>query len=85
MDSKLTLTLKLTPAQDTPAYARQRAEMVARLRKQAFVTNACWRQWAQCPATCSCQNRCATTLRRSRAPDCRWANDLATLHRGARN
>jgi protein-L-isoaspartate(D-aspartate) O-methyltransferase len=36
MDSKLRLTLKLTPAQDTPAYARQRAEMVARLRQQGI-------------------------------------------------
>jgi protein-L-isoaspartate(D-aspartate) O-methyltransferase len=36
MDSKLTQTLKLNPAQDTPAYARQRAEMVARLRKQGI-------------------------------------------------
>lgn len=36
MNSKLRLTLKLTPAQDTPAYARQRAEMVARLRTQGI-------------------------------------------------
>jgi protein-L-isoaspartate(D-aspartate) O-methyltransferase len=36
MDSKLTLTLKLTPLQDTPAYARQRAQMVARLRTQGI-------------------------------------------------
>src|SRR5581483_6950746 len=35
-NSKLRLTLKLTPAQDTPAQARQRAEMVARLRAQGL-------------------------------------------------
>ena len=36
MDSKLTLTLKLTPLQDTHAYARKRAEMVTRLRTQGI-------------------------------------------------
>ncbi len=36
MNVKLTHNLKLTYQQDTPAYARQRAEMVARLRKQGI-------------------------------------------------
>ena len=36
MDIKLTHNLKLTYQQDTPAYARQRAEMIARLRKQGI-------------------------------------------------
>ncbi len=35
-DAPLTHTLKLTPQQDTPAYARQRAEMVALLRKRGI-------------------------------------------------
>lgn len=36
VEIKLTHNLKLTYQQDTPAYARQRAEMVARLRKQGI-------------------------------------------------
>jgi protein-L-isoaspartate(D-aspartate) O-methyltransferase len=36
MNDKLTHNLRLTATQDTPAYARQRAEMVARLRKQGI-------------------------------------------------
>lgn len=36
MDTRLTHNLKLTYQQDTPAYARQRAEMVERLRKQGI-------------------------------------------------